>query len=99
MGAPHVITPTAGRWGVTIVIPTIPPRASMLKRAVASVDAQTKILAGLIIEADPEHTGSAATRNRALARVETEWVLFLDDDDQLMPNALQVLTEAQEATG
>lgn len=84
--------------GVTVVIPTIPPRASMLERAIASVTAQT-VPAALVIEADDDRTGSAATRNRALARVETEWLICLDDDDQLMPNAVQVLTEAQAATG
>jgi glycosyltransferase involved in cell wall biosynthesis len=83
---------------VTVVIPTIPPRAAMLEHAVASVAAQT-VRAGVLVEADPGRTGSAATRNRALARVRTEWLLFLDDDDALMPNAVQVLTEAQRETG
>jgi glycosyltransferase involved in cell wall biosynthesis len=83
---------------VTVVIPTIPPRAAMLERAMESVAAQT-VSARLVIEADDDRAGSAATRNRALARVETEWVICLDDDDQLMPNAVQVLTEAQSATG
>lgn len=83
---------------VTVVVPTIPPRAAMLQRAVASVTAQT-VRVDLEVEPDPGRAGSAAARNRALARVETDWVLFLDDDDQLMPNAVQVLTEAQAATG
>lgn len=84
--------------GVTVVIPTIPPRATMLERAMESVRAQT-IRPRIVIEADDDRSGSAATRNRALARVETEWCLFLDDDDQLMPNAVQVLAEAQAETG
>lgn len=83
---------------VTVVIPTIPPRASMLERAVASVVAQT-VPAAVLIEPDPDRTGSAATRNRALRRARTEFVLCLDDDDVLMPNAVQLLTEAQEETG
>ena len=84
--------------GVTIVIPTIPPRAKLLERAVASVMAQT-VMPALVIETDEHRTGSAETRNRALQRVQTEAVLFCDDDDQLMPWAVQVLTEAQEETG
>lgn len=83
---------------MTVVIPTIPPRAAMLERAIASVVAQT-VAASLVIETDEGRTGSAETRNRALARVTTEWVVCLDDDDQLMLNAVQVLTEAQAATG
>lgn len=84
--------------GVTIVIPTIPPRTALLERAIASVMAQT-VMPALVIESDEGRTGSADTRNRALARVETEWLLPLDDDDALMPWAVQVLTEAQEETG
>lgn len=83
---------------VTVVIPTIPPRVTMLQRAMESVITQT-VGARLVIESDDARTGSAATRNRALERVETEWLICLDDDDQLMPNAVQVLTEAQAATG
>lgn len=84
--------------GVTVVIPTIPPRAALLERAVASVMAQT-VMPALVIESDEHRTGSADTRNRALARVETEWLLPLDDDDALMPWAVQVLSEAQAETG
>lgn len=84
--------------GVTVIIPTIPPRAAMLERAVASVMAQT-VMPALVIETDEHRTGSAATRNRALARTETEFILCLDDDDQLLPWSVQVLTEAQEETG
>jgi glycosyltransferase involved in cell wall biosynthesis len=70
----------------------------MLQRAVASVAAQT-VPAGLLIETDPGRTGSAATRNRALARASADFILCLDDDDLLMPNAVQVLLEAQAETG
>lgn len=89
---------------VTVIIPTIPPRGNrcsgpwMLERATQSVYAQTTPVA-LLVEEDPGRTGSAATRNRALARVETPWLLCLDDDDQLTPHAVQLLAEAQQATG
>ena len=71
----------------------------MLDRAVASVEAQTTRPAALLLEPDLNREGSAATRNRALAKITTGWVLWLDSDDQLMPWAVQVLTEAQAATG
>jgi len=38
-------------------------------------------------------------RQAALDGVNTEWVAFLDDDDEMLPIHLQVLAEAQEATG
>lgn len=84
---------------VTVVIPTIPPRADMRSRAEQSVHAQTYRRRRLLLQHDDDRKGSAATRNRALADVTTEWVLWLDDDDQLMPNALQLLVEAQRETG
>lgn len=84
---------------VTVVIPTIPPRATLtVDRALMSVMHQTTY-ARYVVETDVTHTGSAATRNRALERVQTEWVLWLDDDDQLMPHAVQLLVEAQQRTG
>lgn len=86
---------------VTVAIPYHEERKrnGMLDRAIASVEAQTSRPGGLLLEPDLKREGSAATRNRALGKVGTEWVLWLDSDDQLMPNAVQVLLEAQEATG
>jgi glycosyltransferase involved in cell wall biosynthesis len=86
---------------VTVAIPYHEERKrnGMLDRAVASVEAQTSRPGALLLEADPDRTGSAATRNRALSKVATEWVLWLDSDDQLMPHAVQLLTEAQAETG
>lgn len=84
---------------ITVVIPTIPPRERMLRRALLSVKRQTLAPAEVIVETDTEHTGSAATRNRALARVGTEWVAWLDDDDQFLPNHLQRLHDEAQRTG
>jgi glycosyltransferase involved in cell wall biosynthesis len=86
---------------VTVAIPYHAEREfnGMLARAIASVDAQTMRPSCLILEEDTTRAGSAATRNRALAKVETDWVLWLDSDDQLMPNAVQLLIETQERVG
>lgn len=84
---------------VTVVTPSIPVRSEMCVRAQNSIFQQTLPPKMGIRETDWDHTGSAASRNRALAKVTTEWVLWLDDDDLLMPNAVQLLVEAQQATG
>lgn len=84
---------------VTVVIATIPPRAELLTRAVNSVLDQDFQAADLVIERDPDHTGAAATKNRGLARVETTWTAFLDDDDYLLDNHLDLLVHAQIETG
>ena len=87
--------------GVTVAIPYHEERNrnGMLDRAVASVEAQTTRPAALLLEPDLNREGSAATRNRALAKVGTGRVLWLDSDDQLLPWSVQVLAEAQEGTG
>jgi len=76
------------RLSVAVAIATIPGRERLLARAVDSVLAQRRAVDQLVVEADPGRTGAAATRNRALARVETDAVAFLDDDDELRRNHL-----------
>jgi glycosyltransferase involved in cell wall biosynthesis len=84
---------------ITVVIATIPIRAKMLRKALASVVLQTFQPAAIVVEYDHEHTGAAATKNRGLAKVTTEWSAFLDDDDQFMPEHLEKLREAQLDSG
>lgn len=91
-----------GDNSITVVIPTIPPRVDMLARAIQSVLDQTLFTtmryncAGrprLRVESpvDHDHEGAARTRQRGLERVATEWVAFLDDDDEFMPQHLERL--------
>lgn len=84
---------------ITVVIASIPPRSRMLRKALASVVLQTLQPAAIIVDIDHEHTGAAATKNRGLARVTSEWVAFLDDDDAFMPEHLEKLREAQLDSG
>lgn len=84
---------------ITVVIPTIPPRRGLLKRAIGSVLGQTLPAAAISVAVDLDKEGSAATRNRALAAAATEFVAFLDDDDQFLPQHLELLSACQESTG
>lgn len=84
---------------ITVVIPTIPGRAHLLRRALDSAAAQTLSPAAIVVEMDETGTGAAATRNRALAHVDTPWVAFLDDDDELDPEHLMTLARAQIDSG
>jgi glycosyltransferase involved in cell wall biosynthesis len=77
---------------ITVCIATIPPRAKMLRRALASVAVQTLQPAAIVVEYDHEHTGGAATKNRAAAKATTPWIAFLDDDDQFLPHHLKTLS-------
>jgi hypothetical protein len=75
---------------ITVLIPTIPPRRAEFQRAVARLPAQNQPPALLWAGFDVGHTGAAATRNRLLEQVRTEWLAFLDDDDELLPNHLKL---------
>jgi glycosyltransferase involved in cell wall biosynthesis len=82
--------------GITVVIPSIPPRKALLERALRSVVDQTMPAASVSIAVDLDREGAAKTRQRALDAVQTRWVAFLDDDDELLPNHLAALFTATE---
>lgn len=84
---------------ITAVVPTIPGRMPLLNRALDSIAAQTRPVDDLVVEFDLDRTGAAATRNRALQKVNTDWVAFLDDDDTWYPQHIERLVETQEKTG
>lgn len=80
---------------VTIVVPTIPGREHLLARALASVGAQTHPPREIIVQLDAKRHGAAATRNTALQRVQTAFIAWLDDDDVLLPDHVQVIVDGQ----
>ena len=73
---------------ITVAIPTLPSRTVLLQRALDSVRAQT-YPAAVCVRVDAHRDGAAATRNKALELVDTEYVAFLDDDDVLKPHHLR----------
>lgn len=79
---------------ITVVIPTIAPRRHLLTRALDSVTRQSiRPIVDMVVEVseDTEHVGAAVTRQRGLEKVTTEWVAFLDDDDEFQPDHLEKL--------
>lgn len=76
---------------ITVVIPTIPVRTHLLLRAIASVGQQTVPPAAIAIAMDVYREGAPKTRQRALDMVQTDWVAFLDDDDEFLPHHLEAL--------
>lgn len=83
----------------TVVIPTVSRRWEMLSRAVGSVALQTLAPLRVTVELDSDRAGAAATRDRALPTVATEWVAFLDDDDEMLPQHLDRLHSTAMETG
>lgn len=85
---------------VTVVTPFHAQRRAngMLERAAASVRAQTVPVQHILAE-DIHHMGAAITRAHGLALVETEWVAFLDSDDELDPDHIEHLLACAADTG
>lgn len=83
---------------ITVVITTYPERKLMLRRAIESVQAQTLQPMQIIIANDVYKEGAAVTRDCGLYGVQTEWVAFLDDDDEFKPTHLQQLYDHALAT-
>lgn len=86
-------------WDVTVLIPTLPERPELLANALNSVNAQTLPAAAVIVEEAQDDDDAAVTRNRALEKVTTPWVAFLDDDDELEPSHLETLVEGAKTSG
>lgn len=78
---------------IGVAIPSIPPREAYLRRALASVHAQTRQADQIEVEVDRRGYGAPATRNAAWRRLTTDWVAFLDDDDELHPHHLEHLLD------
>lgn len=84
------------RLTVAVVIPTIPGREAMLKLALESVRAQRRRPDQVVVERDSLRTGVDQARNRALERVTTDVVAWLDDDDLIKENHLMACMRVLE---
>lgn len=84
---------------VSVIIPTIPPRRQMLRRATQSVMAQTRSVDEYCIAVDTQKEGAWVTRQRALDMARGEWVAFLDDDDEWKPQHIERMLAHALETG
>lgn len=73
---------------ISVIIPSLPARKDMLGRALGSVYAQTFKAYETCVSVDTRGYGAAFTRQRALELAQGEWVAFLDDDDEFLPEHL-----------
>jgi glycosyltransferase involved in cell wall biosynthesis len=70
----------------------------MLDRALRSVVHQTWPPDQISVAIDHHGDGASVTRNRALDAIDTEWVAFLDDDDEFLPLHLERLVVCAQET-
>lgn len=83
---------------ITVVTPTIPPRAEKLHRAKASVAGQTIEVEHLVL-VDQDREGPGVLRQRGTERASGDWVCYLDDDDVLEPEHCERLLGHARETG
>lgn len=70
----------------------------MLNRALASVTAQTQIPERVLVQYDAEGKGAGWARRTLLSLVDTEWIAWLDSDDEWFPEHLEKLMAVAVAT-
>lgn len=87
----HEGVDTAAREMITVITPTISSRVELLAEAKASVTAQTAGPPKHLVSLDLFTKGPATIRNALAAKVDTPWMLFLDDDDVLDPSYLETV--------
>lgn len=81
---------------VGVAIPSIPPRTQLLRRAFASVIHQTRTPDTISITIDHHREGATTIRNRAWQALTTDYIAFLDDDDELLPQHIEHLLAVAE---
>lgn len=81
---------------VSVVIPVGPGHEHVAVRAIQSAKQQS-LPVEVITVADPDGHGAGWARNQGMARVTTDWVIFLDADDWLEPDAVAAMLQAAAA--
>jgi hypothetical protein len=76
---------------VTVCTATIQTRVDLLERAKQSVLNQTLKPASHAIKLDTEKTGQPQVLDALIEQVTTKYVAILDDDDELLPNHIELL--------
>jgi len=72
---------------ISVIIPSVPGRESILKRAVESVDNQRYLSVEKIVIKDKSLSATEA-RNKGIKMATGDYIAFLDDDDEWEPNKL-----------
>lgn len=80
---------------VSIIIPVASYHASVLHRALDSVYAQT-VPCEVVVVDDHDRQGAGWARNKGVAKVSTPFVMFLDADDYLEPNAIERMLDTYQ---
>jgi len=83
---------------VTVCTATISIRTELLKRAVQSVKNQTLKPKKHLIQLDDKREGHPKMLDLMISKAKTKYVAILDDDDELLPNHLEILYKTIKET-
>lgn len=83
---------------VTVITPSLPGRKALLAECAASVYAQTVPVVHLV-RVDVDGVGPAVIRSELLDEAQTDLVAFVDDDDLVDPDHVEILLDALGNTG
>ena len=86
--------------GVTVCVAAHPARLTngLLARALASVWAQTRQPERVLVVNDTLRVGAGTVRQQLLDMVQTEWLAWLDSDDEWFPEHLEKVMRVAEET-
>jgi glycosyltransferase involved in cell wall biosynthesis len=79
---------------ITVCTATIPQRSDLLQRAIDSVKNQTLAPQKHLVQLDIDKSGHAAVLDLIIKQADTTYIAILDDDDEFLPNHLEVLYAA-----
>lgn len=79
---------------VSIVVPTCNTKPEWLTKCLGSIHAQTYKDIELIVIDDPQASGASAARNRGIDKATGKYIVFVDADDYLEPEAISRLVKA-----
>lgn len=97
-----VVAPARTRSGVTVLIATHPARqtSGLINRTLLSVTSQTLQPRAILVHNDLDCLGAGPNRRWLLSKVDTEWIAWIDSDDEWTdPEHLAKLMRVAEETG
>jgi len=85
--------------GITVLIPFHGSRMrnGMLNRAFISVTQQVLQPAAILLYNDTERHGVGRSRQVLVDQVQTEWLAWIDSDDEWMPHHLETMFKVTES--
>ena len=76
---------------VSVIVPSLPERWHSLHRLLGQIAEQSHAPVEVLVGVDYQREGPHRVRNRLVRAATSEFVAFIDDDDEITPNHLELL--------